>query len=181
MGYPPPRHAHAEYSPAGCDDGPDRLFVLRLGNDTRAGQPADEQQQSRYALQPSEHAQPRPVRQPAAAARRLLLGTSGGYGRPCGRTHGRLRQQDDAVSQSRDGQVRAARGIPRLPLSVRVRALVPAHVEPQPQGGLRARLGRVAGYSREGRERPHDIFAGRAYVRGQGLRGQDAGLRADAP
>ena len=70
----PARQNGVEHHPAQHDDDSGGLLLLRLRNDPRRGQSPDEQQQPRQPPRPALAAQPRPVRRPPTALRRLLLG-----------------------------------------------------------------------------------------------------------
>ena len=72
--HPPPRPRGVEHAAAGHHDDPAGIQFLRYGHDPRGGQSPDEQQRPVESPCALLCAQPRPVRRPAAALRRLLLG-----------------------------------------------------------------------------------------------------------
>ena len=87
--HPPPRPRGGGCAAAGHHDDPAGIQFLRYGRDPRGGQSSDEQQRPVESPCALLCAQPRPVRRPAAALRRLLLGA------------GRKRRRVDALLHRR--------------------------------------------------------------------------------
>ncbi len=107
----------AEHHPALDDDDPRRLLVLRLGDDPRRGQPADELQQPQQSARPAVAPEPRPVRRPPAAVRRAVFGSPRG------------REGEEGVVSGRGRQVQDRYGADGLHPLAGVHDPLPAHVE----------------------------------------------------
>ncbi len=131
MVHPPQRQGRLEHHPALDDDGARRLLIVRFGDDPRRGQSADEQQQPQQPARTAVDAQPRPVRRPSAAARRLLL-------RAARRLQGKI-----VLLPRRGRQIQTRLGHHGLHPLPRIRTLLPPHVgRPQRRKGVQA-VGRL--------------------------------------
>ena len=98
------------------------FLVLRLDDHPGRSQPADELQQPQQPACAAVGTQPRPVRQPSAPVRRLLLGTSRGC---CG---------EDGHLPRRGRQIQGGHGAHGIHPCPGIHALLPPRVE-LPQGG----------------------------------------------
>ena len=143
----PQRQGRVEHHPALDDHDPHRVLVLRFGDDPCRRQPADEQQQPQQPPRTDVGAQPRPVRRPAAAVRRLLLG-------PARRVQGKA-----FLLPRRGRQVQARIGHHGIYPRPGIHPLLPPHVGcAQRREGVQA-MGRLPHQNRDharrkGRNRP---------------------------